>query len=1004
MKKIVLWSFCLSGMAALVYEVVWMRQLTLIFGTTVYAISTVLAVFMAGLALGSLILGRIADRSKNPLRLYAFLQGGIGIYVLFIPLIFNSINDLQIHLARNFAHDFSGFSFIRFGLCFLVLLIPTTLMGGTLPVIVRFFVWRKEELGGYIGRLYSLNTLGGVFGSFLAGFALILLLGVRGTIYLAATINLLIATVMFLLSQMMVLQPVVIIPSQNAPSCQEKSPTPDRSRIAWLVLVLFGFSGFAALSLEASWSRVLTMILGSSVYAFSIILATFLLGIALGSWIISKSIDRPKNLLAWFTAIEIALGISVILLTPLFGYLPYLFLKVFEISGGSFWSLQFMEFLLTAVVMLIPTTLMGAAFPIVSKICTGELESVGRSVGNVYFANTLGAIFGPLATGFLFIPSFGLRRSIFIAAFIYLAIAGILLIVGPFKRLRVKILALSLLVIIVPVSFFLPAWDKDILNCGVYVHAKEYLQNDPNDLLGVIRGQLSHFYKEGLSATVAVRETKAGHLALLIDGKADAGTQNDMHTQVISGHLPMLLHEDPQQVLVVGLGSGVTLGAVQQHEELKEVDMIEIEPAVAEAAAYFSQYNHNALSDPRLNLVIADARNYVLMTRKKYDVITAEPSNPWMTGNANLFTREQFELYKKRLKPGGIMFQWLHVYKLRPQEVKIIVATFEEVFPHAVLWQGAFGRNLFLVGTEQPLKVDFAAFGEKMARAKVKQDLARVYLDDPFLLLSFSLLNEEAVRNFSQGAPIHTDNHPILEFQAPKGIFLPSSMTVSATLKALEQSRSNVFTIIEEIEDAALAEKITLYASSRAHIMLGEILLSRDEPLKKVVAEYRKALSLAPDIALVRNRLAEFLFTGGTMHSGQKLYQEAEDLYRQAITHDHQQRHYYQALAQVYIQQGNHQRAIGVYQQALSVQPNDIDFRLKLGVLYAITNDLEKAEQQFRFILLQEENSYLAHNNLANIYRLKKMKKETLAHLQKSLAINPDQSEIEALVRKLGGE
>jgi len=989
MKKIVLVSFCLSGMAALIYEVVWMRQLTLIFGTTVYAISTVLAVFMAGLALGSLILGRIADRSNNPLRLYAFLQGGIGIYVLFIPLIFNLINDLQVYLARNYALEFSGFSFIRFGLCFLALLTPTTLMGGTLPVIVRFFVRQKEELGGYIGRLYSLNTLGGVFGSFLAGFALILLLGVTETIYLTAAINLLIATVVFLLSQKMVVVPVEIALGPNAPSCQEESPAPDRSRIAWLILILFGFSGFAALSLEASWSRVLGMVLGSSVYAFSIILTTFLLGIALGSWLISRFIDRLKNLLAWFTAIEIALGISVILLTPLFGYLPYLFLKVFKVTGGSFWSLQSMEFLLAAVVMLIPATLMGAAFPIVSKICTPELKSLGRSVGNVYFANTLGAIFGPLATGFLFIPLFGLQRSIFFAAFIYLAIGGLIVIFGPFKRGRVKILALGLLVIVIAVSYFLPAWNKNILNCGVYVHAREYLQNNPDDLLGVIKEQASHFYKEGLSATVAVRETKTGHLALLIDGKADAGTQNDMHTQVISGHLPMLLHEDPQQVLVVGLGSGVTLGAVQQHEELKEVDMIEIEPAVAEAAAYFSEYNHNALSDPRLNLVIADARNYVLMTRKKYDVITAEPSNPWMTGNASLFTKEQFELYKRRLKPGGIMFQWLHIYKLRPQEVKIIVATFEQVFPHAVLWQGAFGQNLFLVGTEQPLKVDFAAFAEKMARAKVKQDLGRVYLDDPFLLLSFSILNEEAVRNFSKGAPIHTDNHPILEFQAPKGIFLPSSMTVSATLKALEQSRSNVFTILKEIEDAALAEKIKLYASSRTHSMLGEILLS---------------LSLAPDIAQVRNRLGEFLFAGGTMHSVQKLYQEAEDLYRQAIAHDHQQRHYYQALAQVYIQQDNRQEAIGVYQQALSVQPNDIDFRLKLGVLYAITNDLKKAEQQFRFILLQEKNSYLAHNNLANIYRLRNKKEEALAHLKKSLSINPDQSEIEALVRKLGGE
>jgi spermidine synthase len=1000
MKKIVLLSFCLSGMAALIYEVVWMRQLTLIFGTTVYAISTVLAVFMAGLALGSLVLGRVADRSKNPLRLYAFLQGGIGIYVLLIPLLFNLINSLQIYLARGFALDFSGFSLIRFGLCFLVLLIPTTLMGGTLPVIVRFFVRRKEELGGYLGRLYSLNTLGGVFGSFLAGFVLILLLGVRGTIYLAAAINLSIAAGVFLLSQRTVLAPAKAAANQRTHSRQKESPTADSSRIAWLVLILFGFSGFAALSLEASWSRVLAMILGSSVYAFSIILTTFLLGIAFGSWLISKFVDRLKNLLTWFTAIEIALGLSVILLTPLFGYLPYLFLRVFRMTGGSFWSLQFMEFLLAAAVMLIPTVLMGAAFPIVTKICTAELGRLGRSVGNVYFANTLGAILGPLATGFLFIPVFGLQRSILIAAFVYLAIGAVILILSPPKRLPVRVCTFSLLVMITTLSFLIPDWNRNILNSAVYVHAREYLKNNRDDLLGAIKEQASHFYKEGLSATVAVRETKTGHLALLIDGKADAGTQSDMKTQLILGHLPMLLHEDPQQVLVVGLGSGVTLGAVQQHQELKEVDMVEIEPAVAEAAAYFSEYNHNALSDPRLNLIIEDGRNYVLITDKKYDVITAEPSNPWMTGNANLFTREQFELYKKRLKPGGIMFQWLHAYKLRPQDVKTIVATFEKVFPHAVLWQGAFSRDLFLVGTEQPLSVDFAAFAEKMARAKIKQDLAQVHLDDPFLLLSFLLFNEQAVRNFSKGAPIHTDNHPILEFQAPKGIFLPPGTTTSATLKALEQWRSDIFTILQEIDDEALAEKIALYARSRTHSIQGDILLCRGEPLNKVIAEYQKALSLVPDIVLIEKCLAEFLFTGGEIVSGQKLYQEAEDLFRQAIAHDPSRRHFYQALAEVYIQQDDRQGAIGVYQQALAVEPNDIDFRLKSGVLHAITNDLEKAEQEFLFVLRQDKNSYRAHNNLANIYRLRNMKKKALAHLQRSLAINPNQSEIKALIKK----
>ena len=742
---------------------------------------------------------------------------------------------------------------------------------------------------------------------------------------------------------------------------------------------------------------VLALVLGSSVYAFSTILTTFLSGIALGSWLISKFIDRLKNLLAWFAAIEIALGISVILLTPLFGHLPFLFLRVFRMTGGSFWSLQLMEFLLAALMMILPAILMGAAFPIAARICTPEIQRLGRSVGNVYFSNTLGAIFGPLATGFVFIPLFGVQGGIFVAALIYLAVGGLIVIFGPFKRGRARIYTLSLLIVVVALSLFLPDWNENILNSGVYVYARQYLQKDLT-LSTEAGGRV--FYKEGASATVEVRRTREGHLTLSINGKADASTQNDMNTQLMSGHLPMLLHEDPQQVLVVGLGSGVTLGAVQQHQELREVDMVEIEPAVAEAAAYFSQYNHNALSDPRLNLIIEDGRNYVLMTGKKYDVITAEPSNPWTSGNANLFTKEQFELYKKRLKSGGIVFQWLHTYRLRPEDVKTIVATFERVFPHAVLWQGAFSRDLFLIGTEQPLAIDFASFSKKMARAKIKRDLAHVYLDDPFLVLSFLLLNEQAVRNFSQGAPIHTDNHPILEFQAPKGVLLPPGMTLSATLTALEQWRSDVFTILEDIEDEALKERMALYARSRTHSIQGEISLARGEPLNAVIAEYQKALSLVPDIVLVKKCLAEFLFRAGEIVSGQKLHQKAEDLYRQAIDHDPKRRHYFEALVRSCIEQGDRKGAIGVYEQALAGEPNDLGFRLELGVLYATTQDLDKAEEEFLFVLRHNESSCLAHNNLANIYRLKNRKKEALAHLQKSLAINPNQSEIKALINR----
>jgi len=960
-KNVLLIAFALSGMAALMYEVIWARQLTLIFGTTLYAISTVLVVFMAGLALGSLIFGRIVDKSKNPLRIYAYLEGGIGIYVLFTPIIFALINNAQIYFAHNFSIDFTGFSLIRFGLSFIALIIPATLMGGTLPVIVKFFVRMQGELGGYVGKLYALNTLGGVLGSFLVGFALVLLLGVQGTIYLAVAINLLVAAVVFWISRNFILEPVQDFKQINA--APESAPSVERKTVL-LVLVAFSFAGFAALSLEASWSRVLAMILGSSVYAFSIILTTFLSGIALGSFIMSRFVDRIRNLLLWFAGIEIAIGVLVIIFTPLFGYLPHLFLEVFKVTGGSFWWLQLMEFLLAGLVMLPPTILMGAAFPIVARICAPELKKIGRSVGNVYFANTLGAIFGPLATGFVLIPLFGLQASILISAFIYLIIGGSILFFSPWPKPLMKNLIIISLIIIIPLSFLIPSWNKNVLNSGVYIYARDYLELNPN--LQTSYEQL--YYKEGLTATVVVEKINEDHLILRINGKTDASTgDQDMDTELILGHLPMLLHPNPEKVLVIGLGSGITLGAVEQYSELKEVDAVELEPAVVEAASYFSQFNNNALRDPRFNLIITDARNYVLTTEKKYDVITAEPSNPWISGNANLFTKEQYKLYKERLKPGGIMFQWAHLYDLRPAEVKMIVATFQNVFPHTTVWQNFSGTDIFLIGSQEPLKIDFESWREKMAREKVKKDLARVYLDNPFLLLSQAVLDEEGAKNFWEGANIHTDNRPLLELQAPKGIVLAPEMTVSLNLESLEKYRSDIFTLLKDFDDSALEEKIALHSLSRSRIMQGEIYFSRGDSPEKGIAEYEEALNLVPGNIQLKKFLARVFYNVG----------------------------------RAYFKQGDAEKAIWAHERFVDLEPDNTDVRLDLGILYAKKGLLDEAEQEFRQILLREEDSYLAYANLASVYLLRGMNEEAILEFQRSLEINPDQDDVRSVLTQL---
>lgn len=853
--KIVLYIiFTFSGMAALIYEVVWARQLTLIFGTTVFAISTVLGVFMAGLAIGSLLFGRIIDKSKskNSIKIYGYLEGAIGLYVLFTPFIFRLIGQAQIYLARYFSIDFFGFSIIRFILTFLALIIPTVLIGGTFPIMVKIFVRLKEEIGRGAGQLYALNTFGGVLGVILVGFFLILLLGVHSTVYLAAGINLIIAVIFFSLVRKIDLASISESQSEEEGEDNTTAQSEDK-KIILAVLTGFSFAGFASLGLEVIWTRVLVMILGSSVYAFSIILATFLLGIALGSAIISRFVDRFRNLVYWFVAIDFLIGILVIIFSPLFGYLPFLFLKIYRVTGGNFFNLQFFEFLLIALIIILPTLLMGAAFPIVAKICTQKIEKAGSSIGNKYFLNTLGGVLGSLITGFIFITLFGLQTSILILAGIYLVISGIVFVFLKAPKKLTKILVSMCIIGIICSLTLLSKWNIDILNSGVYIYASTYLENNFSSL----GENKTLYYKEGLSATVKVEKGKDNNLTLRVGGKADAGTTLDMDTQLISGHLPMLLHPDPKKVLVIGLGSGITLGAVEQYKGLERVDLVEIEPAIIEAAAYFSEYNNNALDDQKLNVIIGDGRNYTLINDKKYDVITAEPSNPWVSGNANLFTKEQFEIYKTRLKDGGIMFQWAHVYGLSINEIKTIVATFQEVFPHTVIWQDYEGLDLFMIGTEEPLKIDIYKFEEKFLEENIRTDLARAKTNDPLILLNYFILDEQGTRDFTKNAELHTDNYPVLEFKAVKGLYLDQNETSSINRKELENYRSDIYAILSDIKDEDVRKKIDDFNQSRKHVMRAEIYLSQGEGVEKWIQEYEKALSLTPDNASIKQRLAK---------------------------------------------------------------------------------------------------------------------------------------------------
>jgi len=598
-------------------------------------------------------------------------------------------------------------------------------------------------------------------------------------------------------------------------------------------LVIYAISGFAALSLEVVWTKLLAMVLGSSTYAFSIMLITFLLGIAGGSAIAARLVDKKKNVLAFFVATQILIGVFVILSIPLFNGLPSLFFGLLRKYNQSFWGMQLMQFFVSSLVMLVPTLLMGAAFPMAVKIY--KSAKVGARVGDVYAANTIGGVFGSLMAGFLMIPLIGMQKSILISAILYFLVAVI-----ASRKLKITFFGLALMVLL---GFFFKL-DKSVLTSGVFFHGDTYLKEQiPGEII---------FYKEGQLGTIAVRRYPDGELILQTNGKVESSTHGDLDTQLLSGHLPLLFRPDAKNALVIGLGGAFSLGAVEQHQGLAEIDAIEIEPAVIEAAYLFSEFNNNALEDSRLNLIIADARNYLLASDKKYDVIASEPSNPWIKGMGNLFTKEFFELAKSRLKPGGIMGSWIHLYSMNESDLKITLRTFQEVFPHTAVFINLSSTDLLLIGSEQELVLDYGQLVEKFEEENVRNSFSRVYIKDAATLMGYFLMDETAVGEFSKGAPLHTDNHPILEFSAPKSLYLN---TIPTNLLALREFQSSPFSALT-VEDSAAEDKIEGYFGFRQAILGAEMYYFQGK-FDKSVASFEKALFYDPDNERLKERLVE---------------------------------------------------------------------------------------------------------------------------------------------------
>ncbi len=977
---LVTFLFLFSGATALVYQVAWTRNLSLIFGASHQAISIVLAAFMGGLALGGWRLGRVADRIQRPLRAYGWLEFGVGAAGLVLPLLLTWMNRAYVEIALRREGVDAGLNAIRVVFAFAVLVVPTFFMGGTLPVLTRYVVRQLGEFGPRLAWLYSVNTFGAVMGAVAAGFVLLPRLGVTRTQQLAVLANALIGTIAVLADRRRQAQgsspppdvdrdaapiPAAAGGTSGTQTAPERAPYPWSLRLAfWGTFV----SGLVAIALEVLWTRGISIAMGTTTYSFTIMLAAFLVGITLGSTVHALWPLRRLHEALHFGVVLAAIGVASAVVSQLVPHLPQIAVELnMRLYGGSRGMRPASTLALSFAVMLVPAFLMGIAFPLSGRARARLRAQFGRSVGDLVGLNTLGGIVGPLLAGFVLIPKLGLQKGMLLLCGLDLGFGLLVLAAyggGRFRRLLplAVVAGLGAAGVGIGLPWLLPRWDLHTLGAFQNNVSLGY-RNAAGEI--DVQGQLAQtqllYYREGRGATVSVTESQQFR-AVLINGKAVATDHySDLHHLYLLGHLPVLLHPDPKTVLVIGLGAGVTLGGVTAHAGIDSVTLVEIEPAVLGAARVFEDLHGRALDDPRLRVVIQDGRNFLRTTPRKYDIITADPIHPWSYGAAYLYTKEYYALAQARLAPGGVMCQWMPLYELSLENLRSIVATFAAHFEYNLLFQTAF--DAVLIGSNAPFGLDLPRLNTRLRQLAVATQLARIGLDDPLSFLVELTMDGDGVRRFAAPGRINTDDNLYLEFSSPLSIGTPDG---GGNVDAIDALRSSPLGIV----------------SDRGAWL--DSLRARSGALEEWVHAKRLSVRITPEI--------EAALVNRSMETWDDVVRRLEALHAEIPAYGRVQ----VQLAEALVGRGMEQRAQGEragaeasFRQALEVAPQDEHARFNLGMTLLEAGAPEAALPFLRDTVQRRDRYPRGHQALGNTLLALGHTDEAILALQKAVQSEP---------------
>jgi spermidine synthase len=919
LNAIAMACFFVSGIAGLIYEVCWIRRATLVFGSTTFAVSTVLAVFFLGLAAGSWIFGRVSQRTARPLKVYALLEIGLAVLAIASLPAFDLAEPVYGMAYRAFGAESAMLWITRIALTSLILLPPALLMGGTLPLFCRQFASSSHRIAGSVGFLYGLNTLGAALGCALTGLVLIPGLGVQKAVLLGALLNLIAGSGVGLMR----IAPLAVRPEREGGA----SPAPGRARA--IVAALVFVSGFVALGHEVLWTRFLALLVRNTVYTYTLTLTVVLVGIVLGSWIAARLFDRLPSRAALFGALQVLVGLAVLALMLL---------------PPRFWDRLGEGLALYSVLLLPPAILAGASFPLAVRMVVEDPALAGIGVGRIAAFNTLGGIVGSLAVGFGALPHLGLHASALVTTGLSLAagFAAWLLLAGP----RAWPLRAGAVVACAALWLAIPRIT------GTHLPA-DYLANG-GDLVD---------YREGLQSNLAVVRRESV-LNLEID-RLWQGQALKTH-QIMAAHLPMLLHPHPRRVLVVGVGAGQTPGRFLMYD-IERLDCVDIEPAVFDLIR--GHFATDWMNDPRVALVRADGRNVLACTDAGYDVISLEVGQTFRPGVGAFYTGDFYRRARARLEPGGLLSQFVPLRFLPPEVFRGVIRTFLDVFPCSALWYNT--SELLLIGVNgDTLELGASRLSLLASDQRIRRDLRyghwggpAYWLNQPRMVLAGFLSGSRGLASLAAGAALYRDDRPVLEYAATN-----LDLTRATELPDLELLRAHLDPVaavspglspdsaraIAGLRERNLGDMVARSYLRRVPVVRGE------GNHEAVVALLTEALRANPDNAEANRVLGDALLSLGRL-------EEAEAHYAKVLAMREDDALAHRGLAFALHRMGHVPDAIAQYQAAIALGCDEPEVHSNLGAALGQQGDLAAALAHFERAVRLRPDFEEARQNLDRV-------------------------------------